>query len=151
MTKDIELMKRMRFCGHLLYHRYPINMSQNRILLMLKREGALKQKDILERMNIKPGSLSEIIAKIEAGGYVMKRQCEDDRRSFELTLTEAGIERAKNFEEEHEELASSLFSHLASTDKEELFRILGILEEKWTAELGIKCPSHRQKEGETNA
>ncbi len=149
MLEDIELMMRMRFCGHLLYHRYPLNMSQNRILLMLKREGPLKQKELLERMNIKPGSLSEIISKVEAGGYVVRQKCPGDKRSLELILTDAGIERAEVFEKERSDMAKELFSDLTEEEKEELFRILGMLEEKWIEGLDIRRPPHLRK-GENN-
>lgn len=148
--KDIELMMRMRFCGRILYHRYPISMSQNRILLMLKREGSLKQKEILERLNIKPGSLSEIVSKVEAGGFVIRRKCKDDKRSFELTLTEAGLARANAFENELDEMAKEIFSSLEYVDKKELFRILGILEDKWVKVFEIKQPRHDCK-GENDA
>lgn len=148
--KDVELMMRMRFCGHILYHRYPISMSQNRILLMLKREGPLKQKEILERLNIKPGSLSEIVSKVEAGGFVIRRKCKDDKRSFELILTEAGLTRANAFENELDEMAKEIFSSLEDVDKKELFRILGILEDKWVKVFEIKQPRHDCK-GENDA
>lgn len=151
MLEDIELMLRMRFCGHLLYHRNPLNMSQNRILLMLKREGPLKQKDLLERMNIKPGSLSEIISKIEAGGYVVRQQCPDDKRSLELILTDAGINRAEVFEKEQRDMAAELFSELTAEEKNELFRILGMLEAKWIEGLDIRRPPHLRKGENTDA
>lgn len=144
-------MLRMRFCGHLLYHRHPLNMSQNRILLMLKREGPLKQKDLLERMNIKPGSLSEIISKIEAGGYVVRRQCSNDKRSLELILTDAGIERAEIFAKEQRDMAKELFADLSQEEKDELFRILGMLESKWIEGLDIRRPPHLRKGGNDNA
>ncbi len=151
MLEDIELMMRMRFCGHLLYHRYPMSMSQNRILLILHREGPLKQKDLLERMNIKPGSLSEIISKVEAGGYVVRRKCPGDKRSLELILTDRGIERAEVFEKERSDLAKELFSDLTREEKDELFRILGMLEAKWIEGLDIHRPPHLRKGENSNA
>lgn len=143
-------MKRMRFCGHILYHRYPLNMSQNRILLILKNEGAMKQRELMERMNIQAGSLSEIIAKVEAGGFIERVRCEDDKRNFELSLTDAGRERAEVFEREREDMARELFGVLDDEKKEQLYEILGILLEKWCEGLDCCC-SHNKTEGKPNA
>jgi len=140
IPSDLELMSLMRRCGHLLHHRYPTNMSQNRILTILKNEGPMKQRELMERMNIQAGSLSEIIAKVECGGFVERTRCEDDKRNFELTLTDAGRERAEVFERERSDLATELFSVLDEQQKETLFDILGILHEKWVVG---HCCCHR--------
>lgn len=138
-------MKRMRFCGHILYHRYPLNMSQNRILMILKKEGAMKQRELMEHMNIQAGSLSEIIAKVEAGGFIERVRSEGDKRNFELSLTEAGRERAEIFERERDEMARELFGILDDEKKEQLYDILGILLEKWRE--GFEgCCSHKKEE-----
>lgn len=121
----------MRRCGHLLYHRYPTGMSQNRILLILKNEGAMKQRELMERMNIQAGSLSEIIAKVEAGGFIERRRCEGDKRNFELTLTDEGRDRAEVFERERNAMAAELYSCLDDTQKQQLYDILGMLLDKW--------------------
>ena len=143
-------MKRMRFCGHILYHKYPLNMSQNRILLILHREGAMKQRELMERMNIQAGSLSEIIAKVEAGGFIERVRSEGDKRNFELSLTDAGRERAEIFERDRDEMAKELFGVLDDDKKEQLYGILGILLEKWTE--GIECCcAHPKKEEKSDA
>jgi len=136
-------MSLMRHCGHLLYHRFSGNMSQNKILSILKNDGPMKQRELMERMHIQAGSLSEIIAKVESGGFVERTRCEDDKRNFELYITETGRERAEIFEREREELARDLFSVLDDRQKEELFDILGILHIKWHEGL---CCCHKEQD-----
>jgi len=136
----------MRRCGHILRHRYPLNMSQNRILLILKNEGPMKQRELMERMNIQAGSLSEIIAKVEAAGYLERTRSEGDKRNLELTLTDAGRERAEIFEQEREQVAHDMFTVLDDTKKEELFDILGVLLEKWSE--GLECCCAHEKNPE---
>ncbi len=95
----------------------------------------MKQRELMERMNIQAGSLSEIIAKVEAGGFLERTRCEGDRRNFELRLTDAGRERAEIFERERDEMAQKLFSVLDDAQKDELFETLNILLEKWRGDL----------------
>ena len=64
-TNDVDLMRQMRRCGHLLYHKFSLNFSQNRILLTLHREGPMTQKALMCKMQIQPGSLSEVLSKVE--------------------------------------------------------------------------------------
>ncbi len=139
----------MRRCGYILHHRYPLGMSQNRILLILKNEGAMKQRDLMERMHIQAGSLSEIIAKVESAGYIERVRCEDDKRNFELRLTKEGRERAEVFERERDEMARELYSELNEAEKEQLFELLGRLLTKWSE--GFECTQHQKTEENTNA
>ncbi len=124
-------------------------MSQNRILLILKNEGAMKQRELMERMNIQAGSLSEIIAKVEAGGFIERVRYKDDKRNFELSLTDAGRERAEVFEREREDMARELFGVLDDEKKEQLYETLGILLEKWCD--GLDCCQRIKTEEKPNA
>lgn len=131
MEQDIELLRKMRRCGHLLYHRYSFNQSQNRILLLLHRNGPMTQKNLLEQMHIQPGSLSEVVSKVENCGLIERKRAERDRRVWELQLTEKGRNRAIDFDHRREAMAEKLFSALTSKQKEELEEILSILLENW--------------------
>ena len=131
MEKDLELMRKMRRCGHLLYHRYSPNQSQSRIVLLLHRNGPMNQKELLEQMHIQPGSLSEVVAKVENCGLIERKRSEKDRRVWELQLTEKGHNRALQFEKQREETAERLFSVLTDRQKEDFGEILSILLENW--------------------
>lgn len=131
MEQDLELMRKMRRCGHLLYHRYNPNQSQNRILLLLYRNGPMNQKDLLEQMHIQPGSLSELVSKVENCGLIERKRSEADRRVWELHLTIKGHDRAIEYEKQREETAERLFSFLSPGQKEEFGEILSVLLEHW--------------------
>lgn len=140
-------MARMRRLGHILHHKYR-GMSQHRILLILKNEGAMKQRELMERMHIQAGSLSEIIAKVESAGYIERARSEEDKRNFDLILTDAGRERAELFEREREQMAQELFSVLDEEEKNKLYGILGVLLDAWLEEYdGCMC----KEEGKNNA
>ncbi len=131
MPSDLQLWGLMRRCWHRQHHWNPINMSQNRLLLILRNEGPMKQRELMEHMHIQAGSLSEIIAKVEQSGYIERTRCENDKRNFELRLTDAGRERATVFERERNELATELFSVLDDQQKDALFDILETLRKHW--------------------
>ena len=128
---DVELMRQMRRCNHLLYHKFSLNFSQNRILSVLNSEGPMTQKALMCRMQIQPGSLSEVIAKVEGAGLVERRRCEDDRRNFEIRLTEEGVKQAEAFERERQDMAQLLFATLTDGEKQQLMNLMTKLHEHW--------------------
>jgi len=128
---DVELMRQMRRCNHLLYHKFSLNFSQNRILSVLNREGPMTQKALMCRMQIQPGSLSEVLAKVEGAGLVERRRCEDDRRNFEIRLTEEGVKQAEAFERERQDMAQLLFATLTDGEKQQLMNLMTKLHEHW--------------------
>ena len=130
-VQDVELMRQMRRCNHLLYHKFSLNFSQNRILLVLHREGPMTQKALMCKMQIQPGSLSEVLSKVESAGYVERRRCEDDRRNCEIRLTPDGVKQAEAFEKDRQDMAQLLFETLDEQEKQTLFAILTKLHDHW--------------------
>jgi len=129
--EDIRLMRQMRWCGHLLYHRYSLNFSRNKILLMLRQDESLTQKAIMDEMGIQAGSLSEILSKLEDGGLIEKHRCEADKRNCRIRLTDAGRAQADAFVLERAEMAQHLFEPLNPQEKQQLGEILRRLTQHW--------------------
>ena len=142
-ANDVDLMRQMRRCGHLLYHKFSLNFSQNRILLTLHREGPMTQKALMCKMQIQPGSLSEVLAKVEGAGLVERRRCEDDRRNFEIRLTEEGVKQAEAFERDRQEMAQLLFATLDDGEKQQLMNLMTKLHEHWES-----CTFERRNKNE---
>lgn len=128
--QDLDLMRKMRRCGHLLYHHHNLNGSQMRILLAL-RGAPMTQKALTEKMRIQPGSLSEILTKVERAGLVEKRRSAIDRRNYELNLTEEGFRQANEFERTQLDQAQHLLEPLNTEQKDQLGELLSLLIPAW--------------------
>jgi DNA-binding MarR family transcriptional regulator len=131
VDENLELLRLMRHCGHFIRHRSIIKQSQNKILFLLYKNGPMSQKELMKKMRIKAGSLSEVVSKVEANGYIEKRRASDDKRNFELSLTDKGKAQAELFEEQQSEMARSLFEPLDQKQKQELRAIMSKLLENW--------------------
>ena len=132
--QDLQLVRRLRRCGHLLHHIYNFsNGSQMRILLRL-RDEPMTQKELTDQLRIQPGSLSEMLAKVERAGLVEKRRSERDRRNFELRLTDEGRAQADVFEKEQMEQATWLLEPLTDDQKTQLKSLLETLIAHWEPE-----------------
>ena len=131
MVDDQELMKLMQRCGHIIDHRKCLSQSQSRVLTLLNQYGPMTQKELLEKMCIKSGSLSEVVSKVENAGYIEKTRNETDRRNFDLVLTPEGKKQALRYESQKEFIASYLFEDLDESQKEQLEYLLTTLLDNW--------------------
>ena len=127
---DLNLLHKLRRCGHLLYHKFNLNGSQMRILLVL-RDEPMTQRELTERLRIQPGSLSEILTKVERAGLIEKHRSSADRRNYELALTEEGRRQADWFENAQKEQAELLMQPLDDKQKEQLASLLDVLSKHW--------------------
>lgn len=123
---DEQLSCRLRRCGHVLYHQS--HHSQQDAVLALLRQGPLNQKQIQEQLSTRPGSVSELISKLESKQLVERRRDDDDRRRVVLSLTEKGQIAALIHKERPSE---DLFAALTEEEKEQLAGLLGKLLESW--------------------
>lgn len=89
-----RLTRLLRVCGRRLYHSSCAGRTQGRVLGLLAA-GGMTQREIQERLQIQPGSVSELTGKLELKGFVTRSRDENDRRRVVLSLTPAGRKAAE--------------------------------------------------------
>ena len=130
--KDIDTMDELSLllgkCTHFLRHQPNNGHGQKRILKMLAKNGALTQKELQEYFHIQSGSMSELVSKLEARGFVTKERDEEDKRKVVLKITELGLEQVETSWEENKK---DMFQALNEEERELLKGLLGKLLESW--------------------
>jgi len=107
------------------------NGGQGRILAMLKKEGKMTQRALTEKLGIQPGSASEILGKLEKGGYLIRKPGESDRRTADVSLTEEGSRREEEASARAKARREEMFSDLSPEEKEQLLGLLEKLYGSW--------------------
>ena len=120
-----ELMKEFILASRFISRPHGRPMGQERILKKLS-EGPINQKDLQEELFVRPGSISEIVTKLEEKGLLIRNKTADDARAVSLELTEKGRERLNALEEE-----MGLFSSISDEEKASLKDILTKLNNDW--------------------
>lgn len=128
--KDESLYGLMRRCGHFLYQRRG-GQGQRRVLMILHERGSMQQRELQEYLGIQPGSMSELIGKLEQKGLLKRTLSEEDRRSRILTLTEQGQKMTGPIEDSQE-----LFGTLSIDEQVQLKTLLAKLLETWESRYG---------------
>ncbi len=133
-----ELLHRIRVCGHHLWFCAGEKAGQRRILMTLFKRGNMTQRELQEILEIRSASLSEILAKIEAEGFIERVKSDVDKRQIDLLLTEEGRKEAEGIEAENDLTAKELLCDLTEEEEVQLFYLLDKLVEKWTKKGGDK-------------
>ena len=127
-----KLLALIHESGHTAHFLFDGKGSQNRILHILAKEGAMTQRALTEHLGIQPGSASEVIGKLEKAGFISRVTSDEDRRTADIRLTDAGKAQAEEQAARQKEKLREMFSALTEEEKASLLKILEKLNISWS-------------------
>ncbi len=107
--------------------------SQNRMLQILRTEGAMTQRALTRRAGIRSGSASEVLGKLERAGLILRSPDPADRRTMSVALTDAGRAQAEMQAQRRRAHRMAAFSALSEEEKAALAALLEKLHADWRA------------------
>lgn len=120
------------FCGQYLHFHSGGRSGRAAIICLLaKNGGQMSQQELGSYFELKPGSLSEILAKIENAGLIERTRNPEDRRQLTIRLTEKGIEEAAREQEGRNQFRRQAFACLSETEQEQLLDMLDKIRTHW--------------------
>lgn len=128
------LLDLLQKCGHFLHHQKGTKFGQYRILLLLKKNTSIPQKDLLNCLHIQAGSLSEILLKMETQGLIQRTKDTSDKRKTLVHLTQKGLDKVEELMGEYQKENESLFASLTDKECETLYEVLRKLYYDWKGE-----------------
>ena len=99
--------------------------GQGRVLKLLTFKPEISQKELASILDIRPQSLGELLIKLEKAGYVTRTPSETDRRSMNVSLTDAG--RAAAEQPDAPTPMDDIFDVLGEEERAQLSAILAKL------------------------
>lgn len=73
-----------------LFGKHDLRPGHAGILFILNKEGELSQRELSEKMNLTPPTITSAIQKMEKLGYIRREPDEHDQRVLRLCITEKG-------------------------------------------------------------
>ncbi len=122
-----QLLDMMEECGHFLWHRQKDRRGQMRILKAAAEKGEISQTELRDRLGIQSGSLSELVLKTEAKGFITREKDENDKRRLILRITPEGEDFLRRKEREQSEEDAAMFDILSEEEKKSLCSMLSRL------------------------
>lgn len=123
-TIEEKLLWQLHKSGNFFRYQTEGRGGQRRALAAIAHEEGISQRELMERLEVKAGSLSEILGKLEERGCIRRRKNEEDRRNYNLFLTEAGRAALEELNARHRESAEGLFAALEEEEKQQLSALL---------------------------
>ncbi len=110
----------------------PLNLAPQHagILRIVGASAALSQRALGERLGTLPSRVVSLVDELEKRGLVERRDDPEDRRSYELHLTEAGRETLGEIGRVAREHGESLCSALSERERRQLAAMLARIAEQ---------------------
>ncbi len=106
-----------------VFAKFDMKLWQAGILLALSGKE-LSQKELAERMNVTPSTITTSIQKMEREGYVVRCPDSKDQRVMRLSVTEKSHKYLENLGKVGEALDETVFSGMSMEEKIILKRLL---------------------------
>ena len=114
--------------------------SQTLVLSILAGRDALSQRELQQMLGIQPGSLSELLSKLEGKGYLVREKAED-RRGNLLRITDAGRAAMPTADDGPED---NPFAALTDEQQDQLASMLRTLLNHWVDAMTSAGPRERR-------
>lgn len=128
-----RILSGLGFCGHYMhFHGGGVSGKAPIVCLLAKQpNGEMSQQELGLHFDLKPGSLSEILSKIECAGLIERSRNPKDRRQLTIRLTEAGWEKAHVEQAARLRFREQAFSALTHDEREDLAEMLDKIRVTW--------------------
>ena len=130
-TRDEQLLENFLEIGREIRRVFDGKESQGRILIILRMRICVTQKEMVKMLHIQPGSVSEVLKKLENAGLILKVPNEVDSRLSDIVLTRMGRMEADRLIEQRRKLCKEMTACLLDEEKNNLFSMLERLQEDW--------------------
>lgn len=156
MDRNEKLVHSLLDINHMMRMLYEGKASQSRILIILQEQQIMTQRDLTEYLGIQPGSVSEILTKLERAGLISRRPSERDHRTMEVSLTDEGERQAQEAILRRRERHKQMFACLTEEEQKTLFLLLAKLTGEWKERFSFSDSSlssmrkgiHKKEDGE---
>lgn len=99
--------------------------GQETVLLSLMENDGQTMTALAATLEVKPPTVTKMIARMSSQGLVSRSSVESDRRSFTVFLTENGRDKASNLKKLWKRLEKEAMSNLDERDRKRFARMLG--------------------------
>ncbi len=129
-----RLLHNFGYFGHFLHlHAGGRGGKQHILLSVYQNGGHMAQSELAKQSCVSSASLSEVIAKLETGGYLSRVRSASDGRQLDIQLTRAGSDKARELIADKLAFEEEAFGCLTEDERKELLTLLDRIAEQWRA------------------
>lgn len=123
LVTDIARLMRRRFQQR-IEGRSGLTLAQARALIHVSRSQGIRQVELAEQLEIQPITLARLIDQLAHAGLVERRADPQDRRAYQLHLTDAAAAQLALIEQVSTEVRAEALQGLDAQQAEQLLSAL---------------------------
>lgn len=109
---------------HMLLEKVGVYPGQPHLLFTLAKQDGQSQKDLAEKLHIKPATITVMLSRMEKAGFVKRCPDKDDHRVSRVYLTEKGKNLLVEVKEALKTIESDCFNNFTVEEQLLLRRLL---------------------------
>ncbi|MEG6520798.1 MarR family winged helix-turn-helix transcriptional regulator [Desulfotomaculum sp. 1211_IL3151] len=98
------------------YTNFKLNNQQHVLLTMIMRHPHSSPTELAEKMDITKSAISQQIAKLEKGNYVIRKRHTEDKRTFSIELGEKGLLYKKETEAFYQQVSDKYYANMSPVE-----------------------------------
>lgn len=119
----LEVLRLHYYRTHMLLDKIGVYPGQPPLLFILNKHDGLSQKEIADKLGIKPSTITVMLKRMESGNLVCRRQDSEDQRVSRVYLTEEGRRLSEKSKEITIQLQDECFGNFTQEEKENFRRL----------------------------
>lgn len=132
MQSDLDLLRQLQrtdvLFRRLIHQLLPPDSTgghgHGKILYILAKFGPMSQKELAQRLEIRPQSLTDALTRLEQEGTISRIRSERDKREQTVEITEKGRARSEQLHALRVETAGRIMEPLSPEEREQLGKIM---------------------------
>ena len=120
----LEILRLYHYKMHKLLEEINLYPGQPPLLFALNKEDGQSQRELAEKLNVKPSTMTVMLGRMEKGNLVERKQDLDDQRVSRVYLTEEGKEICEKSRQVMTQTEEEMFVNLTVEEKVILRRLL---------------------------
>jgi len=120
----VEFYEKLSNWEHEVVRGSDLTPGQMHAIEIVGHEGALRMKELAEKLGVTTGTLTVTVDRLERKGLIERQPHETDRRSYRVVLTAAGHEHFARHHAFHLKLTEEIAAALTAEELEGFERVL---------------------------
>ena len=125
--------------GDTVLKKRDLTFSQMQLLFTLERNGgSLSQKELEEKLGVAHPTVVGLVKRLEKNDYVKSIVDENDKRQKIIIVSKNAQKFKDEMSKQFHEISMKMFEKLSDEEKEELFRMLSIINDSLCVDSEVK-------------
>lgn len=119
-----QISQGYRYFSNTLMEQIGLHRAPATLLCRLFIQNGLTQSELAEQLAVQGASITQLLQRMEEGGWVMRQRDPEDNRLVRVYLTEKGLDKKRAIKEQFVKLQETVFAGITPRERAFLRQLL---------------------------